>query len=144
MTIKFNGAVHEFSFNTAYFMVTPVETFEVRESEREIRYWQERLPERLREELRKVGGGIIWWRIEPEICHAQIGCDPDKDPQLWTDEEKALGEHYFCWKGYARFATSPELHEDVMTRLVSPQELYQTKCAELRDQAIKSLTRETA
>ena len=47
---------------------------------------------------RKLGGGIIWWRIKPEIeCRGNL------------------------WHGYVRFATSPALSEDFLTRLGKPE-----------------------
>lgn len=140
MTIQFHDAVHEFSFDTAYFTVTPQELFYVTTDERTARWWQETLPKILKKELLKVGGGIIWWRIPTEIDHAKIGCNADVDPLLWTDEEKRRGEEFFCWKGYARFATSPPLLEEVTTRLGLNQDQFRDECKKLRTQAIAALT----
>src|ERR1700722_19986322 len=114
MTIEFTGEVHEFSMDTAYFTVTPQEFYFCGKTEKDALWWQEWLPLRIKEELLILGGGIIWWRIKPEIDHAKIGWDgylDGKDPKSMTDEEKRLSEKYFCWKGYARLATSPPLPE---------------------------------
>ncbi len=140
MTIQFTGEVHEFSFNTAYFTVTPQEYVWVGISEKDAVWWKEWLRKRVKDELIKMGGGIIWWRIEPEIEHAKLGCDPDKDPRLWTDEEKELAEKYFCWKGYARLATSPPLPENIVTILTDSYERFREKCKELRQQALATET----
>jgi hypothetical protein len=134
--IEFTGDVHEFSMNTAYFTVTPQDFIAV--SETDLSWWIEWIPNRIRDELKKVGGGIIWWRIKPEIEHVKIGWSgfyEGKDPKLMTAEEKELAEKYFCWKGYVRFATSPELHEDVLIGLFETHEVVIEKIAELRAKA---------
>lgn len=140
MTIQFHDEVHEFSFNTAYFTVTPQEFYYATSDERAARWWQESIPKMLKKELLKLGGGIIWWRIPTEIDHAKIGCNVDIDPRSWTEAEKRRGEEFFGWVGYARFATSPALPEEVTTRLGMNQEQYKEECAKLREQAIKALT----
>jgi len=140
VTIEFTGDVHEFSFNTAYFTVTPLEFYFVSETEKEILWWKDQwLPNQVRKELLKMGGGIIWWRVKPELDHAKIGCDAERDPRSWTDEEKRLGENYFCWKGYARFGTSPPLPEDVVTRLTDSYDEFREKWRKLREQALTAL-----
>jgi hypothetical protein len=139
MTIQFHGDVHEFSMNTAYFTVTPQEFGYVSTDERAARGWAETLPKMLKVELSKRGGGIIWWRIEPEINHCKIGCDVDKDPRTWTEAEKRRGEEFFCWVGYARLATSPELPEEIAALLGLNMDQYREEFRKLREQAVAAL-----
>lgn len=117
MTIKFHGDVCQYSFDTGYFTVTAQELVWISVDEITARWWLENLARLLKKELLKVGGGIIWWRIKPEIDHARIGCDPDIDPRLRTEEDERYAQEFYCWKGYARFATSPNLPEEFITQL---------------------------
>ena len=139
---EFNGEVHEFSMNTAYLTVTPKEYYFVSKDEAEMLWWMEYLPRRIKEELSKMGGGIIWWRAKPEMDHAKIGWDgfvEGKRASEMTDEEKELAEQYFCWKGYMRLATSPELPEEIVTTLTDSYEMFREKCKEFRRNAIKNV-----
>jgi hypothetical protein len=117
MSIQFHDEVHEFSFNTSYFTVTAQELFWISVEETTTRWWLENLAKLLEKELLKLGGGIIWWRIKPEIDHARIGCDPDIDPRIRTEQDTRHAEEFYCWKGYACFATSPNLPEEFITQL---------------------------
>jgi hypothetical protein len=140
MTIQFHDDVYEFQFNTAYFTVTPQEYFYIHTDERAARDWRDLLAQRIKKELLKRGGGIIWWRIPPEIDHAKVGCDSDVDPQLWTEEDKRRGEEFFCWIGYARFATSPSLPDEVTTLLGVSAEEYKKTMRKLREKTLAELT----
>lgn len=133
MTIKFQGTVHEFSFDTAYFTVQPEELFYISMDEYAAKWWVENLGPIIEKELLKVGGGIIWWRVSPEIDHAKIGIDDD------FKENPRAGEFY-CWKGYARFATSPELPEEVITRLGISADEFRKTSRKLREQALATIT----
>ena len=98
MSIDTKGEVHEFSFNTAYFTVEPRVFKFLGASQEAALSWQKIIGIMIREELEKLGGGIIWWRIKPEIeCRGNL------------------------WHGYARFATSPALSEDFLTLLGKPE-----------------------
>lgn len=125
--------------NTAYFTVTPQEFFHIADTEQDVKTWAEWIPNEVRKELLKMGGGIIWWRIKPEWDHAKIGYGIEKPPSECTDEEKSIGENYFCWKGYMRFATSPPLSENAVTRLTVSHDTYREQCAQLRLRAIEAL-----
>jgi hypothetical protein len=114
MSIDTKGEVHEFQFNTGYFTVTAREFLYFSEHRRDAETWLEILPKAIKEELKKLGGGIIWWRINPEIDH-----------------ENCLDGSTF-WKGYVRFATSPELPEDFLTTLCESTDEIAKKMNEFR------------
>jgi hypothetical protein len=142
-TIVPTGEIHEFAMNTSYFTVTPQEFYYVTETERSIEEWKEWFPQQIKDELMKMGGGIIWWRVTPEIDHAKIGWDgwyEGKKTESMTEEEKMLADKYFCWKGYARLATSPPLPESAVSRLTDSFEGYQRECRRLRYKAIAAIT----
>jgi len=135
VSIDFDGIVYEFKMNTRDFTVTPQEFYYVTTSEADVLGWAHALPDILKRELRSIGGGIILWRIKPEIYHAEIGCNSDVDPKLWTDKEKELGKKFFCWQGYARFATSPALSEKV-PGMGMREDVYRKKWGQLREEAM--------
>lgn len=106
MSIDTGGKVLEFSFNTAYFTVTAEQLYFFADTEEQISAWKSSLPEIIKDELTKLGGGIIWWRIKPE------------------SEQISRGKRKNKYRGYVRFATSPDLPQDVMTRLGLNLEMY--------------------
>ena len=141
MTIKFTGEVHEFSFDTPYFIVTPQDFFYISETEQEILYWIDTLSQKIKNELMKMGGGIIWWHVKPQWTHAKIGWPQEKDPETLTDEQRALAEQFYCWKGHASVATSPALPEDIYTRLTPSFDEFKKTSKKIRESAIMSVVK---
>ena len=139
MTIEFNGEFHEFEMVLGEFTVETKECYFCSKDEREALHWQERLPVDIKNALLELGGGIIWWRIKPEIDHAKVGLDFDKHPNEWTQQEKEIAKLEFCWKGYARFGTSPPLPDETITRLTASQEMANKKYKEMRNNFIATV-----
>lgn len=101
----------------AWILIEPREFCDFARTEEEIKALTESTVTRLKDKLSAVGGGVIWWRIRPEMSEAVRGWGHDEDPKFASEKRHAQAKMNIGWHNYMRFATSPELPAEFLDTL---------------------------
>ena len=94
--------ITEIDINVGRFEVEPREIFAIFRTESHARDFIYTCLSLINQTLTKLGGGVIWWRIRPEVA--------SYDPR---DGGASFSKVYF------RFATTPELQQEVWQSIES-------------------------